>query len=137
MDKIKKLTRPFLIGFALSFILFNLTMCPEDTTGPSDPSQPKEETAQLKDFNTRAENAFLTANTDSIIAWTYDNIALEIGKDIKSDPEKLKKFGEAFKSKKILFANEFYAEYEFDVDGEKFTVAMGNSGDGNWKFIRY
>jgi hypothetical protein len=112
-------------------------MCPDDATGPADPGQPQDETAELKDFNQRAESAFLTANSDSIIAWTYDNVASEISSGITSNPEKLKKFGEAFKSRKILFANEIYAEYEFDVEGEKYTVAMGNSGDGVWKFIRY
>jgi hypothetical protein len=127
----------FLFGFAIAFILLNFTMCPEKATGPSDDNSTGIEPADLKTFAKRAENAFLSGQKDSVLAITYEEWAEACKDYITSDPEKLKKFGEALSRKKLIYGTNPYAEYEITIDGEKFTVAFAQSGDGNWKLVRY
>ena len=49
----------------------------------------------------------------------------------------MRTFANALKNKKLVFANEMYAEYELTIDGNVFTIAYSNSGDGVWKLHRF
>lgn len=135
--KAKLLIPSFLIGFFLAAALLNLTMCPEESTGPSDIDLPKSESIELRKFNEKAEDAFTNARIDTIMSMTHEDFAGIYAANAAAHPEKLAEFAKAFGKRKIIFGNAFYAEYELQLEGTKYTVAMGNSGDGNWKFIRF
>jgi len=49
----------------------------------------------------------------------------------------LPKYAEAFKSRKLLYANQIFAVYEFEVDGSTYTLEMTMGDDGNWKLVRF
>lgn len=49
----------------------------------------------------------------------------------------MKAFGEDFKSRKVLYASELYAVYEFECSRGKFTVDFCLGEDGTWKLMRY
>ncbi len=137
MQKLLRAVKPFVMGFSLAFIIFNLTMCPDKATGPSDTNNTGNETAELKSFVSKAENVFLEGNRDSVLAITYENYAELLKDDLPNDPEKIKKFGEALQKRKLVYAGPMYAEYEVTINGETYTVAFGQSGDGVWKIVRF
>ncbi|MCX7908883.1 MAG: hypothetical protein N2560_05120 [Ignavibacteria bacterium] len=129
--------QPFIFGFLLAFIFFNLTNCPDKVTGPGDDNSIGMETPELKSFAKRAENAFQSGSRDSVLAVTYEEFANVTKEYLPNDPDLLKKFGEALTKKKLLFANNFYAEYEIQIDGKTYTIAFAQSGDGVWKLVRF
>lgn len=49
----------------------------------------------------------------------------------------MKAFGEDFRNRKVLYANELYAVYEFECSRGKFTVDFCLSEDGTWKLMRF
>ncbi len=128
----------FLLGFLAAFIVFNLTMCPEESAGPDDNNNNTgSESKELKEFVSKAESAFNSGSKENILKITFENNAEILTDYLPNDPVKIKKFGEAFSNKKLIFANQNYAEYELTIEGTSYTIAMGNSGDGNWKLIRF
>lgn len=138
MKDSRKIAKQFLYGFFLAFILFNFTMCPKESISPSEDKTPTGvESTELKTFNTSVESAFLSGNADDVLKITYENYAEILKTDLKANPAKIKLFGEAFKNRKLVFVNELYAEYDLTIDGKTFNVALGQSGDGKWKIIRY
>ncbi len=112
-------------------------MCPEKATGPGDVGSTGVELAELKTFAKHAENVFLSGERDSVLAITYGEFAESCKGYLSNNPETLKKFGEALAGKKLIYGTPFYAEYEITIDGEKFTVAFAQSGDGVWKLARF
>lgn len=112
-------------------------MCPEKATGPGDVGSTGVEPAELKTFAKHAEDVFLSGKRDSVIAITYSEFAEACKDYIPDNPAVLKKFGEALAGKKLIYGTPFYAEYEITIDGEKFTVAFAQSGDGVWKLVRF
>ena len=137
MKKYFPFLRLFLLGFAGAFMIINLTMCPEESAGPTDIINPGTESKELKELATNAESAFKSGSKENVLKLTYENYAEILQEFIPNDPEKLKKFGEALSKKKLIFTNEIYAEYEVTIDRITYTIAMGNSGDGKWKIIRF
>ncbi len=136
MKKLPNFFPQFLLGFALAFIVFNLTMCPDKTAGPVD-DHGGVEAKELKEFGLKAKNAFTSGSIDSVLAITYDEFAKIYRDELPNDPAKFVKYGEALEKKKLIFGNQFYAEYEVEIEGEKYTIAFGQSGDGQWKIIRF
>ncbi|KAF5056283.1 Double zinc ribbon [anaerobic digester metagenome] len=49
----------------------------------------------------------------------------------------MKTFGEDFRNRKVLCANELYAIYEFECSRGKFTVDFCLGEDGTWKLMRF
>lgn len=132
-----KSLRMYLFGFLLALITLNFTNCPEKATGPSNENPTGVETPALKGFTKTAENFFLEGKRDSVLANTYSEFADVAKEYLPDDPVLLKKFGEALTKKKLIYAGELYAEYEITIDGRKYTVAFGQSGDGIWKIVRF
>ncbi|QLH53680.1 MAG: hypothetical protein CH6_1897 [Candidatus Kapaibacterium sp.] len=129
--------RLYLFGVMLAVITLNFTNCPEKVSGPSNENPTGVETPALKSFSKTAENFFLEGKRDSIIANTYPEFSVVAQDYLPNDPAILKKFGEALTKKKLLYAGELYAEYEITIDGKRYTVAFGQSGDGVWKIVRF
>ena len=46
-------------------------------------------------------------------------------------------FGTAFKSRKLLYANQIFAVYEYSSGGNTYTVEMTRDDDGTWKLTRF
>lgn len=136
MNWIKNYFRLFIIGFLLAFIMSNLTHCPEES--PTNPGEePAFETEQLKDLNLTTIEAFNSANKDVVLDLMYDEYKEIYGEYLDDNTDKMKAYAKALESRKIIFANDMYAEYEITIEGKVFTIAYSHSGDGNWKLHRF
>lgn len=141
MKRIYENIKYYFLGFIVALILINFTWCKKKPTEPTNESNENGiigvETQALKDFTTKTKNKFLSGKKDSVLAITYEEFAKIYKEDIPNDQQKFIKFGEALEKKKLIFANQFYAEYEVEIDGKKYVIAFGQSGDNNWKIIRF
>jgi hypothetical protein len=136
MIKLNIYLRLFLIGFFLAFLLIGLTNCPqENSTGPID--DPAVETAPMKQYNEKVITAFQSGDKQKVVDLMYDEYKDIYSSQLDSDPQKMQNFANALEKRKIIFANAFYAEYEVEIDGQIFTIAYSNTGDGNWKLQRF
>jgi hypothetical protein len=67
----------------------------------------------------------------------YENHVDLFTEDLEQYLDKFPAFTEALKNRKIIASEELYAEYELTIDGETYTIAYGQSGDGVWKLMRF
>ena len=91
----------------------------------------------IKNAASEIEAAFSSADTlalSSLLTETSLDIYREVFPEIKTY---LPKYAEAFKSRKLLYANQIFAVYEFEVDGSTYTLEMTMGDDGNWKLVRF
>lgn len=137
MENLKVSVRFLLVGFLLAFLLSFLTHCPESNpSGPVDET-PAEETPAIKQFSNDVIAAFESQTPDLVLNLMYDEYKEFYSEGLRATPEKMQTFAEALKNRKIVFSSELYAEYEVTIDGEIFTIAYSNYGDGNWMLHRF
>ncbi|MBX3043042.1 MAG: hypothetical protein KIT33_02240 [Candidatus Kapabacteria bacterium] len=137
MENLKVSARFIIAGFLLAFLLSFLTHCPE--SNPSGPinEDPAVETPDIKQFSNDVIAAFESQNPDVVLNLMYDEYKEFHSEGLKATAEKMQTFAEALKNRKIIFSSELYAEYEVTIDGEVFTIAYSNYGDGNWMLHRF
>ncbi|MBN2806893.1 MAG: hypothetical protein JXR22_09555 [Prolixibacteraceae bacterium] len=83
------------------------------------------------------ESAFSNADT-TVLASLLTETSLEIYRE--TFPEILvymPHYAKAFESRKLLFANQIFAVYEFEAEGITYTVEMTVGDDGDWKLVRF
>ncbi|MCB9250269.1 MAG: hypothetical protein H6613_17815 [Ignavibacteriales bacterium] len=56
---------------------------------------------------------------------------------MNSSDKSLAAYGEALENRKLIFANDLYAEYEITLNQTTYTIAYGNGGDGKWQLLRF
>jgi hypothetical protein len=136
MSKLNPIIKYFLGGFLAAFLLLNLTQCPEETSKPKD-DDPPEEPAELVSFSDDVIGAFESQNASQVSDMMYEEHREFFIPDLEDQHEKMKIFAEAIKERKLIGLNELYAEYEITIDGQTYTIAYGQSGDGVWKLFRF
>ena len=138
MKVFKQIFRAFCIGFLLAFLMQFFTMCP-DSSSPTNPAteEPAVETQAMKSFTNDVKSAFQSGDKIQVMNLMYDYHKDIFTNELTFSSDKMQKFAAALESRKIIAANEFYAEYEIEISEQKFTIAYGNSGDGVWKLQRF
>jgi hypothetical protein len=135
MKNLKVFLKLFFSGFILASILSLLTHCPE-----SNPVIPVDDTAvetpALKQLSDEVINAFESGSKDAVLNLLYDDYKF-IYEDFDATSEQMQRFAEAINKRKIIFANELYAEYEIIIDQQTYTIVYSNFGDGNWVLQRF
>lgn len=137
MYNLNPILKYFLGGFIAAFMLLNLTQCPEeDSSKPSDET-PAEETEELKAISEELISAFEAQDIDKIRSMMYENHVDLFTEDIEQNLDKFPAFTEALRNRKIIASAQHYAEYELTIDGETYTIAYAQSGNGNWRLLRF
>ncbi|MBN1924806.1 MAG: hypothetical protein JW798_03125 [Prolixibacteraceae bacterium] len=91
----------------------------------------------IKNGASEIESAFSNADTLAL-ANLLTATSLEIYSDAFPEIQAyMPQYAEAFKSRKLIFANEIFAVYEFVADGITYTLEMTIGDDGNWKLVRF
>lgn len=136
MKEFSNYVKLFVIGIVLATISSLLTHCPEQNpSGPID--DPGEETEQVKQFNIDVITAFESGNKQSVIDLMYDEYKEIYSQELNATPGQMQAFANALKDRKLIYANEMYAEYEITIEGQIYTIAYSNSGEGDWKLHRF
>lgn len=136
MKNLKVFLQLFLTGFFLAFMLTALTQCPqENSVGPDD--KPAVETGEVKQFSLNVISAFKSGDKQKVVDLMYDEFKDVFGKQLEESTASMADFATALENRKIIKANELYAEYELTINGTTFTIAYSNDGDGNWKLERF
>lgn len=126
----------FFTGAILAFIMSTLTHCPEPS--PTEPIiEPAVETAPMKQYSETVIIAFQSGDKQKVVDLMYDEYKEIYGKQLENATSKsMADFASALENRKIIKANELYAEYELTINGMAFTIAYSNDGNGNWKLER-
>lgn len=101
-----------------------------DTTVPG-------ETSAMKKAASEVEEAFISGvpanllDTLSAESRTFYEEGIDIIAPDMAD------FGNDFKNRKLIYATDNYAEYEFTSYNETFTVTFARQDDGTWKLTRF
>ncbi len=95
------------------------------------------ETKALKTAVTESEDAFLSGEPDKVLAVLSQESAAFYTDDIDSISSKMVSFGNDFKSRKLVYASDNYAEYEFSANDKTYTVTFSCQEDGTWKLTRF
>jgi len=136
MKTSKTILKLFFTGFFLAFCLTSLTQCPiENPTTPAD--EAAKETEATKKFSQTVISAFQSGDKQKVIDLMYDEYKDIYGKQLEASTARMTDFAAALENRKIILANELYAEYELTVNGITFTIAYSNEGDGIWKLERF
>lgn len=108
--------------------------CLDSSTGPNDN---KVDVGKIHESAKRAEEAFAAADTGKLaMELTETSLRLYRSQFAELQPA-MEQFAEAFKGRKLSAYNELFAEYEFFVDGQRYTVSFTRADDGSWKIIRF
>jgi hypothetical protein len=121
--------------FSYGYSLYSTCASSGGGGGGTDP--PPTETAELKAAANKIESAFLSGNSQKLLAVMTD----EAKEFYKEDTDNIKKmmvaYGNVFKNRKLIFASDNYAEYEIAVNGKNLTAALAKKEDGSWKLMRF
>lgn len=132
MQFIKYLLFGFLAAAAIH-LLMNAS-CTQSSTGPE---EDKVDVSKIHEGAKLTEEAFAAADTGKL-ALSLSETSLQLYRPqfaqlIQAMPQ----FAEAFKQRQLADYNHLFAEYEFFVDGQRYTVAYTRCDDGSWKLIRF
>lgn len=140
MKNARRYLKFFFFGFILAAILNHIPSC-SDEKSPSEPDdqdyQQLTESIELKEFSENLIAAFEVENKEMVIEFLNEESEDIYSEILISSTESLAKYGEALQKRKLIFATEYYAEYEIFIDEKTFTIAYGNEGDGTWELLRF
>ena len=137
MKNLKIFLKLFFSGFILAFMLSLLTHCPESNPIIPVDDETAVETPAIKQFSNDVIIAFESNDKQTVLDLMYDEYKDIYGEVLNTTPDKMQTFAKALKNRKIIYANDMYAEYEITIDGKVFTIAYSNTGEGDWKLHRF
>lgn len=140
MKNVHHFLKLFFFGFFLAALLNHIPSCSDDKS-PTEPDDQKNlqvtESAELKDFSEDVITAYKSEDKEAVIEFLNEECKEVYSDMLNSSDESLIKYGEALEKRKLIFATDFYAEYEISIDDKIYTIAYGNEGDGTWQLLRF
>ena len=129
----------FCYGFVIAAILIFSFSCTGDNSTTQSQDQNNSEYSETQAMRNLSDNliaAFKSENKDEIINYLSDNVKDVYSDILNNSTQNLSDFGTALEKRKLVFASQLFAEYEITINGEIYTIAYGNGGDGVWKLLR-
>lgn len=129
----------FVIGFLIAAGLNHIPSCSnnESPTQPTD-GNPAEysETQSMKNLSDSLISAFKSENKEQVMNCFNKEFKDTYAPILNNTTRSLSAFGTALEKRKLVFANDLYAEYEITIEGITYTIAYANCGDTNWQLVR-
>ncbi len=129
-------------GLLLAFLVLSSLalwiMC-SDKHSPNAPSDDETylETPALAAFSDSLIVAFQSENKGRVLALADPEYLAVCDDELDGTRTTMTAVGEALEKRKLMFASDLYAEFEVTINGEKFSIAYGNCGDGRWQLMRF
>ena len=135
MNKIKPLS-----NFAIIIIIFLLiNSCGLFKKNPVEPSGTKnyEEPVLLKQSAKTIDTALFYSDTKTLKSYILPKFLNIYSSSIDSSSDKLKGFGDIFKTRKLVALDSIFAVYQIDYNGKKFEINFTVDDDGTWKLMNF
>ena len=132
----------FTFGFILAALLNLTSNCSEKNspTQPEDKIDPPTtdylETQPMKNLSDSLISAFNLEDKSKVISCLSEDTRDIYGEILNNSTASLKAFGKGLENRKLVFANQLYAEYEITVDGKIYSIAYVSCGDDIWHLSR-
>lgn len=137
MKNFYKLSKLFTMGFLGAILIMLLTHCPKENPINPDDTKPLTETSELATISDSFINALNEKSVSKVEVMMPDDLEEFYITMLKENTDKMPAFAEALKNRKLIFLSEMYAEYQIEIDGQKYTLAYGNSDNLGWKLIKF
>ncbi len=131
----------FLLGFCTALMInLNLSCSEKESITKPKSEAPDfseyQETESMKKLSEDLIAALKSNKKEDVIEFLSDEVKEIYSNILKSSTKSLSDYGIALESRKLIFANELFAEYEIIIEGETYSIDYGNGGDGVWKLLR-
>ncbi len=130
----------FSFGFGIAFLINLNLSCSEKES----PTQPEEnlnteytESQSMKGLSESLIAAFNSEDKPKVISYLNDEFKEVYAEILNNSKESLSAFGTALEKRKLIFANELYAEYEIIINEVTYTIAYVSSGSNDWQLMRF
>lgn len=134
------LIKLFFFGFFLAATL-NLNHSCSEKDSPTEPIEEYNteytESQSLKMLSDSLIMAFNAEDKPKVISFLNDEFKEVYAEMLNTSKESLAVFGTALEKRKLIFANELYAEYEIFVNEVTYTIAYVSSGNNDWQLMRF
>lgn len=140
--------RDFSLGFLAAAIFTIVLMCTtlmcssgggdeaDDETDGDD--LPDIDITLIEDGADAAEEAFLSGDPEEVLAVMSEQAREFYGDKMAEVSDRLVEFGEAIKTRELGDYGYMFAEYNFTVDGETYSMAfVKNEDEDAWKLARF
>ena len=138
MNKKYKKSCGWLFAFLLSsFLIFWNTCSNKSSPNASSDDETFSETPALLALSDSLIVAFNSGKKDSVLALVNSEYRAVCTEELGGTQNTMAAVGQALEKRKLVFANELYAEYKVTIDGAEYSISYGNCGDGHWQLLRF
>lgn len=131
---------PLVVGGFLVCLLMNCSVCcvKFELYPYGEPQEENIDTEAINSIANQAESAFLSGSNDRIRDLMTEESWLLHGKQLDGQPmEKLKAYGEALKSRKLMAATDIMAEFSIPIGDESYTITFWKGSADSWTILRF
>jgi len=135
----KNLLKMYVLGFIVAMFLNMNTTCKKDDNPvePAEVTPPANETAEMTNLSDSLTSAFKSVDKTRILNCVSDECKATLQEELNNTTADIAAFGAALEKRTLIYSSELYAEYEVEVNGQKYNVAYANCGDSKWKVVRF
>ena len=131
----------FFTGLSFSLMMIIIVTCSSDKSNPTEPdnNDPTEVPIiqQIEEDTQLITAAFKSGTYDEVKNTLSPGALNKYGDDLKNQTEKYSAFASALENKKLIAFSSFYAEYEIEIDGKKYSVAFSKVTEtGKWQLVK-
>lgn len=135
----KNLLKMYVLGFIVAMFLNMNTTCKKDDNPvePAEVTPPANETKEMTNLSDSLISAFKSIDKTRILNCVSDECKATLQEELNNTTADIAAFGSALEKRTLIYSSELYAEYEVEVNGQKYNVAYANCGDSKWKVVRF
>lgn len=135
----RNILKMYLLGFVLALLINLNSTCKksENPVEPSDNTPVANETTEMKSLSDSLITAFKASDKTKILNCVSSESKAMLEEELNNTNADISAFGIALENRTLIFSSELFAEYEVEVNGQKYSIAYANCGDNNWKVVRF
>jgi len=129
----------YVLGFIIAMFLNMNSTCKKDDNPvePAEVTPPANETTEMTNLSDSLISAFKSIDKTRILNCVSDECKATLQEELNNTTADIAAFGSALEKRTLIYTSELYAEYEVEVNGQKYNVAYANCGDSKWKVVRF
>ena len=126
----------FAFLFLASLIIWNMCSKKQSPNAPSE-GVTYDETSAMAALSDSLILAFQSGDKERVLAFTDPEYRAVCEEELDGTQATLAAVSQALKERRLVFAGALYVEYEVMINGDHYSIAYGNCGDGHWQLLRF